>query len=141
MKRKEKGSKTGASASAETQKGKTVTEASKSEKDQDGEELFLFDNGKLKPFRAEDYTASTLYQKMESFSVECKLVRPDDPANLVYEGRKPSKKTVPIIVTKSEDCRLLESWEQLESDPEQLAEAVEVIGAIPVKQVFVLRRN
>jgi hypothetical protein len=73
--------------------------------------------------------------------VECRLVRPEETANLVFEGKKPSKKTIPIIVTKNGDTLLLDSWESLESNPEQLAEAVEVMGASPARQVFVLRRK
>jgi hypothetical protein len=77
----------------------------------------------------------------ESFSVECRLVRPEDPGNLLFEGKKPSKKTIPIVITKSGETKLLESWESLESDPEHLIHASEVIGATPVKQVFVLKRK
>ncbi len=104
-------------------------------------DLFLLENGKLQPFSPESYTESILYQMVESFSVECKLVRPEDPANLIYEGKRPSKKTVPIVLTKDGDCLLLESWEALEAKPEELANAGEVIGAMPVKQVFVLKRS
>ena len=103
--------------------------------------VFLLEDGKLKPFTREDYTASTLYQVVESYVVECRLVRPEDPGNLIFEGKKPSRKTVPIVVTKDGTHRLLESWESLESQPEQLSDAAEVIGAAPVKQVFVLRRT
>jgi hypothetical protein len=104
-------------------------------------DLFLLENGKLQPFSTDNYTESILYQMVESYSVECKLVRPEDPANLIYDGKRPSKKTLPIVLTKSGESLLLESWEALEAKPEQLANADEVIGAMPVKQVFVLKKN
>lgn len=140
MKRKEKTTASDPSATVEKDKinPKKASEKSTQNKQED---VFLLENGKLKPFKAEDYTASTLYQRIESFSVECKLVRPEEPAALLYEGKKPSKKTVPIIVTKEDECSLLESWEDLESNPERLSNADEVIGAVPVKQVFVLKRR
>jgi len=48
---------------------------------QNGEkEVFLLEDGKIKAFSANDYTASTLYQAVESFSVECRLVRTEEPA-------------------------------------------------------------
>ena len=103
--------------------------------------VFLFEEGRIKPFSAEEYTASTLYQAIEAFSVECRLVRPEEPGNMVFEGKKPSKKTVPILVKKNGECVILNSWEDLESQPAQLAEARDVVGAMPVKQVFVLKRK
>jgi hypothetical protein len=127
-------------------KGEERNKDSALEKSKDGggveeQRVLLMEDGKLKPFSPDDYTASTLYQVVESFSVECRLVRPEDPGNLVFEGKRPTKKTQPIIVTKGGDSLLLESWESLESNPEQLSDAAEVIGALPVKQVFVLRRK
>ncbi|MDY0038808.1 MAG: hypothetical protein RBS57_00735 [Desulforhabdus sp.] len=139
MKRKEKSTANDLSTAGE--KNQSSPGKSKEGTGEKLEDVFLLENGKLKPFRVEDYTASTLYQKVESFSVECKLVRPEEPAALLYEGKKPSKKTVPIILTKNDECVLLESWEDLESTPERLADADEVIGAVPVKQVFVLKRR
>ncbi len=103
--------------------------------------VFLLEGGQIKPFIQNQYTASTLYQAVESFSVECRLVRPEEPGNMVFDGKKPSKKTVPILVKKSGECIILNSWEQLESEPAQLAEARDVVGAMPVKQVFVLKRK
>jgi hypothetical protein len=105
------------------------------------ERIFLLEDGRLQPFSPREYTASTLYQVVEAFSVECRLVRPEDPGHLVFEGKKPSRKTLPIVVTKSEKSVLLDSWEDLDSKPDLLADAVEVIGAAPVKQVFVLKRR
>ena len=103
--------------------------------------VFIMDNGRLRPLASEDYTSATLYQIVEQYSVECRLVRPEESANLIFEGKKPSKKTVPVIVTRSGDTQLLDSWENLDSNPGQLADAVEVIGATPVRQIFVLRRK
>ena len=109
--------------------------------EENGGAIFLFEDGKLKPFSAKDYTASTLYQVVESYSVECRLVRPDDSSGLVFEGKKPSKKTLPILIKKTGECVLLDSWEELESQPVRLAEARDVFGAMPVRQVFVLKRK
>ena len=106
-----------------------------------GNNVFLLDNGRIEPFSSDAYTASTLYQGVDSFSVECRLVRPEEPANMVFEGKRPSKKTVPILVGKGGECVLLDSWEELESEPSRLADVYEVLGALPVKQVFVLKRK
>ncbi len=106
-----------------------------------GPKVYLVEDGRLKPFSRDDYTQTSLYQVVESFTVESKLVRPEESGNLVYEGKKPSRKTVPLVIGKSGECVLLESWEALESRPEVLANAVEVFGANPVRQVFVLRRK
>lgn len=103
--------------------------------------VFILDNGRIEPVSPESYMASTLYQTVESFSVECKLVKPEEPGSMVFEGKKPSKKTVPILVGRDGECVLLNSWEELESEPSRLSNAQEVIGALPVKQVFVLKRK
>jgi hypothetical protein len=106
-----------------------------------GNSVFLLDNGRIEPFSSDAYTASTLYQGVDSFSVECRLVRPEEPGNMVFEGKRPSKKTVPILVRKGGECVLLDSWEELEAEPSRLADVHEVLGALPVKQVFVLKRK
>ena len=108
---------------------------------EDNGTVFLLDGGELKPFSPREYTTSTLYRVVDSYGVECRLVRPDEPAGMVFEGKKPSKKTVPILVTKSGECVLLDSWEELESQPVRLSEARDVFGAVPAKQVFVLKRR
>jgi hypothetical protein len=108
---------------------------------ENGNNVFLLENGKIQPFSSDAYTASTLYQAVDSFSVECRLVRPDELGNMVFEGKKPSKKTVPILVKKDGECELLNTWEELESDPSRLANTSEVLGVTPVKQVFVLKRR
>ena len=118
----------------------------KSEQDelsgQNGEKgVFLLEDGKIRPISQDEYTASTLFQAVESFSIECRLVRPDEPGNMVFEGKKPSKKTVPILIKKDGECMIMNSWEELESQPSQLADAQDVVGAMPVKQVFVLKRK
>lgn len=103
--------------------------------------VFLLEDGRIKPFSSDEYTSTTLYQAVETFSVECRLVRPEEPGNMVIEGKKPSKKSVPILLKKNGDCLLLNSWEELESQPFQLADTKDVVGAVPVKQVFVLKRK
>lgn len=109
--------------------------------EQSGRRIFLLEDGKLKPFRVSDYTRSILYEVVESFSVECRFVKPEDADQPIYEGKKPSRKTVPILVTRSGESVLMSSWEDLEAHPEKLAEVEEVIGAAPLRQVFVLRRK
>ncbi len=108
---------------------------------ENGNNVFLLENGRIAPFSSTEYTASTLYQAVDSFSVECRLVRPEEPGSMVFEGKKPSRKTVPILVQKDGECVLLNSWDELESEPSRLAGAQEVLGALPVKQVFVLKRK
>jgi hypothetical protein len=108
---------------------------------ENGNNVFLLENGRIEPFSSTEYTASTLYQAVDSFSVECRLVRPEEPGSMVFEGKKPSRKTVPILVKKDGECVLLNSWDELESEPSRLSNAHEVLGALPVKQVFVLKRK
>jgi hypothetical protein len=115
-------------------------EKSDDEQQLDGR-VFLLEEGKLKPFSLEDYTASVLYQVVDSFRVESKLVRPEEPGNLVFEGRKPSKRTVPVMVAREGEVTLFPSWEELEANPTPLAEAAEVMGVVPVRQIFVLKRR
>lgn len=112
------------------------------QKAQNGDKgVFLLEEGRIRPISRDEYTASTLYQAVESFSIECRLVRPDESGSMVFEGKKPSKKTVPILIKKSGECVMLGSWEELESQPSQLVDAQDVVGAMPVKQVFVLKRK
>jgi len=106
-----------------------------------GQGVFLMEEGRLQPFLPQNYTTATLYEVVESFQVESRFVRPEEPGNLIIEGKRPTKRTVPILIFKSGDCALLESWEKLEAEPSKLADVGEVIGAIPVKQVFVLKRR
>ncbi|MCU0586909.1 MAG: hypothetical protein MUF52_02030 [Syntrophobacteraceae bacterium] len=106
-----------------------------------GPRIFLLEDGRLKPFSMTEYTRATLYDVVESFSVECRLVKPEESDQPIYEGKKPSRRTVPILVTRKGDFVLMGSWEDLEAHPEKLAEVDEVIGASPVKQVFVLKRK
>jgi hypothetical protein len=118
------------------------TEASEQASERkEGNNIFLLTDGRIEPFSADAYTSSTLFQAVDSFSVECRLVRPEEPGNMVFEGKKPSRKTVPILIRNNGECVLLDSWEELESEPSRLANAREVLGALPVKQVFVLKRK
>jgi len=103
--------------------------------------VFLLEDGRLKPFLTTEYTRSTLYDVVEAFSVECRLVKPEDSDQPVYEGKKPSRRTVPILITRTGEAVLVSSWEELEANPEKLADVDEVLGATPVKQVFVLKRK
>lgn len=105
------------------------------------DEVYMMDDGRLKPFPKEQYTPSTLYEIAESFEVQCRLVKPDDPGSILYEGKKPSKKTVPVILKKDGETLFLDSWGSLDEDPSRLADAHEVLGVVPVKQVFVLKRK
>ncbi len=112
-----------------------------SEEPLDGGRVFLLEEGKLKPFSPEEYSTSTLYQVVDTFQVESKLVRPEEPGNLMFEGKKPSKRTVPVMIARNGDAMLFASWEELEANPTPLSEATEVMGVVPVRQVFVLKRK
>jgi len=114
---------------------------SETQAEREGPGVFLMEDGRLKPFSVSEYTRSTLYDVVESFSVECRLVKPEESDQPIYEGKKPSKKTVPILVSSKGEYVLMASWEDLETHPEKLADVKEVIGAAPVKQVFVLKRK
>lgn len=118
-----------------------ITETAEEVHDYEDERLFLIEDGQLRPFSSQNYTTSVLYQAIDAFDVERKLVPPESSNNIVFEGKKPSKKTVPILVSGDGKCTLLESWEDLETKTEQLADAQEVLGAAPVKQVFVLKKK
>ena len=69
-----------------------------------GNSVFLLDNGRIEPFSSDAYTASTLYQAVDSFSVECRLVRPEEPGNMVFEGKKPPKRPCPSWSGKAESA-------------------------------------
>ena len=103
--------------------------------------VFILEEGRLKPFPRDAYTVSTLYEMAEAYEVDCRLVKPDDPGNIIYEGRKPSKKTLPVIVKNTGETLFLDSWSALDSDPSQLSDAREVLGVVPMKQVFVLKKK
>jgi hypothetical protein len=45
------------------------------------------------------------------------------------------------MITKTGEATLFASWDDLESNPSPLAEASEVIGVVPVRQIFVLKRK
>lgn len=122
-------------AAAESAGGEGLPESSS-----DGR-IFILEEGVLKPFRLSDYAPSVLYQVMEEFQVESRLVRPEEPGNIIFEGKRPARKTLPILVSRSGEAVLFDSWESLESNPQALSDSQEVLGASPVKQVFVLRRK
>lgn len=103
--------------------------------------LFMLEDGSLKTFSPADYTTSMLYKAVETFVVETKLVRPEEPGHVVYEGKKPARKTVPILISKAGEAILCESWESLEANPTILSNVREVVGSVPVRQVFVLKRK
>ena len=107
----------------------------------DNGRMFLMEDGELKPFSQDDFTTSTLYHEEESFTIERKLVRPGASKNVVFSGKKPARNTTPIIVTREGDYLLLESWQELNDNPQHLLNAREVIGATAVKQVFVLTKK
>jgi hypothetical protein len=118
-----------------------LAEGEKSAEEQLDGRVFLLEEGKLKPFLQEEYTTSTLFQVTDSFLVESKLVRPEEPGNVVFEGKKPSKKTQPVMIGKTGEATLFASWDELELNPGPLSEASEVIGVVPVRQIFVLKRK
>ncbi len=103
--------------------------------------LFLLEDGKLKPFSSDEYSSSILYQAVDTFAVERRFVKPEEKQGVLYEGRKPGKKTVPILILKEGGEAVLSSWEEIDRRPEMLAAVLEVIAAKPVKQVFVLKRR
>ena len=45
------------------------------------------------------------------------------------------------MVARNGEVMLFASWDELEANPTPLAEAAEVMGAVPVRQVFVLKRK
>ncbi len=123
-----------------TQERERKKEKGKESQSEEGR-IFLLENGDLKPFSPDDFTTSTLYHEEESYSIERKLVRPGASKNVVFSGKRPSKSTTPIIVTRDGRYILVESWQELDANPQHLLDAREVIGASAVKQVFVLTRK
>ncbi len=103
--------------------------------------VFIVENGRMEPVSADCFITSTMYRTVDSFSVDCRLVKPEEPGGMVFEGKKPSKKTVPVLIGREGECVILNSWEELETEPSRLSNAIEVLGAMPVKQVFVLKRK
>ncbi len=79
--------------------------------------FFFWRKGSSRLSRRKPIPTSTLYQVIDSFQVESKLVRPEEPGNLVFEGKKPSKRTVPVILSSNGDAVLFSSWDELESNP------------------------
>ncbi len=121
--------------------GKVPKKETKEEAEKKEGRIFLADNGELKPFSADSFTTSILYHEEETYTIERKLVKPGASKNVVFSGKRPSKNTTPIIVTKDGNFILVDSWQDLDANPEQLLNAREVIGASAVKQVFVLTKK
>ena len=105
------------------------------------ERYFILENGKLKPFAAEDFSSAVIYQALEAFTVERRFVKPEDKQELLYQGKHPAKQTAPMLVMRDGADTVLGSWEDLEANPQQLAQVEEVIAVKPVRQVFVLKRK
>ncbi|MGC9195944.1 MAG: hypothetical protein ACP5IL_10880 [Syntrophobacteraceae bacterium] len=139
MRRKDAGkTKDGQLSFLEKEQEEQVAEPEEEKSDSD---VFILENGRIEPISSDSYASSTMYRTVDSFSIDCRLVKPEEPGSMVYEGRKPSKKTIPILIGREGDCEILNSWEELESDPSRLANVREVLGVLPVKQVFVLKRK
>lgn len=105
------------------------------------ETYFIHEDGVLKPFSPKDYSASVVYQAVEAFAVERRFVRPEEKQDVLYEGKRPTKKTVPVLIMKNGAEAILSTWQDLEANPGHLAEVREVISVKPVKQVFILKRQ
>lgn len=103
--------------------------------------LFILEDGKLRTFDPSEYARSALYEAEDVYAVERRFVRPEEKSDVLYEGKRPAKKTVPLLRLKDSEEARLGDWQDLEARPEQLADVEEVIAAVPVKQVFVLRKK
>lgn len=101
--------------------------------------FFFLENGTLRELQDDQYSRTTVYEAVGSYGVERRFVRPEEKNNILYEGKKPPKKTVPLLVLKENDEVVLSDWKELEAEPERLAAVKEVVVARPVKQVFVLK--
>ncbi len=105
------------------------------------ERLFFIEEGRLRDISSDHYASSVVYRMEECFVVERRFVKPGDSGDIVYEGKKPSRKTtVPVLALQNGEHVVLSSWDELDQQPERLADVREVIGASPVKQVFILRK-
>ena len=101
--------------------------------------FFLVEDGTVRELNPEEYSPATVYEAVGSYGVERRFVKPEEKADLVFEGKKPPKDTVPVLVLKNGTAAVLSSWDELASEPARLAEAKEVRVARAVKQVFVLK--
>ncbi|SHF04203.1 hypothetical protein SAMN02745206_01238 [Desulfacinum infernum DSM 9756] len=101
--------------------------------------FFFLENGSLRELKSDEYSRTTVYEAIGSYGVERRFVRPEEKNDILYEGKKPPKKTVPLLVLKDGGEVILSDWKELEAEPERLAAVQEVVVARPVKQVFVLK--
>ncbi|MEJ5366108.1 MAG: hypothetical protein WHS86_13480 [Desulfosoma sp.] len=101
--------------------------------------FFLVEDGTLRDLNPDEYSPATVYEALGSYGVERRFVKPEEKGDLVFEGKKPPKQTVPVLVLKNGTAAVLSSWDELISNPERLSEAKEVRVARAVKQVFVLK--
>ncbi len=100
---------------------------------------FIVENGTVRDLEPEEYSRTPVYETVGSYSVERRFVKPEEKVEIVYEGKRPPKQTVPVLVSHNGTATVLSSWNDLESHPESLAEVKEVRVARAVKQVFVLK--
>lgn len=103
--------------------------------------FFIVDGDTVTPVDESLYESAPLYVAEDSFEVERRLSKPDEGQSVVYEGKKPKGKTTPIVILHDGSMRKADSWEALEGNPALLMQAKEVVAALPVKQVFVLKRK
>ncbi|MGQ9796943.1 hypothetical protein [Desulfosoma sp.] len=101
--------------------------------------FFIVDNGTVRDLEPQEYSRAPLYETLGSYSVERRFVKPEDKADILYEGKKPPKQTVPVLISHNGHATVLASWSDLESNPESLMNVSEVRVARAVKQVFVLK--
>lgn len=107
--------------------------------EQNPSRYFIVENGTVRDLEPEEYSRTLVYETVGSYSVERRFVKPEEKAEIVYEGKRPPKQTVPVLVSHNGTATVLSSWHDLESHPEILAEVKEVRPARAVKQVFVLK--
>ncbi len=101
--------------------------------------FFIVENGTVRDLEPQEYSRAPVYETLGSYAVERRFVKPEEKVDIVYEGKKPPKQTVPVLVSNNGTATVLESWKDLESHPESLMEVKEVRVARAVKQVFVLK--
>lgn len=101
--------------------------------------FFIVDNGAVRDLEPQEFSRAPVYETVGSYAVERRFVKPEDKADIVYEGKKPPKQTVPVLVAHDGTATVLASWSDLESNPESLMDVKEVRVARAVKQVFVLK--
>lgn len=101
--------------------------------------FFVVENGTVRDLPPEEYCRIPVYETVGCYVVERRFVKPEEKADLVFEGKKPPKQTIPVLVSHNGSAVVLDSWEDLEAHPERLTDVKEVKIARVVKQVFVLK--